>query len=261
MSAGREPFRRIALVASLVAAAFVALPFATSASSHREAPCITEEAQGRRHRLLHVPQLRGRPRGLRHARRRTTCRSRIPTAGPTTSRSTRTPATRSRSTTTATRARTSRSGSASATSSRNIALPIGHPGKRSSVCRFPLINVGPIAAGDNAALNVVETYTVDDRARRRQATFAEERGDRRRERSRSRSTTSATSRSRTTRPTPRPALYDVAHPRLRSDGRAVRRPAQGPVRRQPGRDLRPRQPHEPARARSTARPTTSRTRT
>ena len=28
------------------------------ASSHREAPFITEHAQGRRHRLLHVPQLR-----------------------------------------------------------------------------------------------------------------------------------------------------------------------------------------------------------
>src|SRR4030095_5328335 len=43
MSAGREPFRRIGLVASLVAAAFVSLPFATSASSHREAPGITKK--------------------------------------------------------------------------------------------------------------------------------------------------------------------------------------------------------------------------
>ncbi len=43
---------------------------------------------------------------------------------------------------------------------KDIALPIGAPGATKDVA-VPLINVGPIAAGNDAALNVRETYTLD----------------------------------------------------------------------------------------------------
>lgn len=43
---------------------------------------------------------------------------------------------------------------------QNIALGIGPPGNQVSVA-VPVINVGPIGAGDTSALNVIETYTVD----------------------------------------------------------------------------------------------------
>jgi hypothetical protein len=43
---------------------------------------------------------------------------------------------------------------------KNIALDVGAPGDTRSVA-VPVINVGPIAAGDTANLNVVETFEVD----------------------------------------------------------------------------------------------------
>ena len=51
--------RRALPAASLALTAWLSAGYA-DASSHREAPVITEHAEGRRHRLLHVPQLRGR---------------------------------------------------------------------------------------------------------------------------------------------------------------------------------------------------------
>ena len=42
----------------------------------------------------------------------------------------------------------------------NITLPIGAPGQQLNV-PVPVVNVGPITAGDNTALNVVESYSVD----------------------------------------------------------------------------------------------------
>ncbi len=46
------------------------------------------------------------------------------------------------------------------TERRDIALKIGAPGAQKNVA-VPVINVGPISAGNDAALNVLETYTVD----------------------------------------------------------------------------------------------------
>jgi hypothetical protein len=43
---------------------------------------------------------------------------------------------------------------------KNIALGIGPPGSQVNVA-VPVINVGQITAGDTSALNVIETYTVD----------------------------------------------------------------------------------------------------
>jgi hypothetical protein len=43
---------------------------------------------------------------------------------------------------------------------RNIALEIGPAGRQLSVA-VPVINVGPITAADSSALNVIESYTVD----------------------------------------------------------------------------------------------------
>ena len=43
---------------------------------------------------------------------------------------------------------------------RNIALPIGPAGNQKTVA-VPVINVGPISATDTSALNVIESYTLD----------------------------------------------------------------------------------------------------
>ena len=43
---------------------------------------------------------------------------------------------------------------------RNIALPIGPAGNQKTVA-VPVINVGPISASDTSALNVIESYTLD----------------------------------------------------------------------------------------------------
>ena len=60
-------------------------------------------------------------------------------------------------------------------------------------------------------------------------------------RSTSRSTTSAPRRSPTTIAYANKHIYDIDDPGLRRQRPRVRRPAQGPVRRQPRRDVRPRQ--------------------
>ena len=241
MSAGREPFRRIALVASLVAAAFVALPFATSASSHREAPGITKKPKvdgtdfymfrsyeaGREGFVTLVADylpLQDPYGGPNYFMLDPDARYEIKVDNDGDAREDITFRFRFRN------------------QSRNIALPIGDPVNPLRV-PVPLINVGPITAGDNSALNVVESYTVeivrgDDKHFLRNAATGEARFEKPVDNIGNKSL-------------PDYEAYAAAahlqrpHPGL--PGRpAVRRPAQGPVRRQPGRGLRPRERHEPA---------------
>jgi hypothetical protein len=159
MRAGRKPFRRIALVASLVAAALVALPFATSASSHREAPGITKKPKvdgtdfymfrsyeaGREGFVTLVADylpLQDPYGGPNYFTLDPDARYEIKVDNDGDAREDITFRFRFRN------------------QGRNIALPIGAPGKQVSVA-VPVINVGPITGGDNAALNVVESYTVE----------------------------------------------------------------------------------------------------
>ena len=199
-----------------------------------------DPAAGRRDRLLHVPQLRAGPRGLRDARRQ------LPAAaGPVrrpqllqarSERRLRDP----RRPTTATRSRTSRSSSGSRTTNDDNKFNVG--GKMVSI---PLVQngSGDVATPNSPALNVHETYTLDvirgprrtgaaqpvtnlDAGRHdvRQAGRLHRHQDDRATTSRTPTSTSTTS----------------AFPGCRQRPR-VRRPAQGPVRREPRRDLRPRQ--------------------
>jgi Domain of unknown function (DUF4331) len=159
MSTGRGLFRRIALPASLVAAAIVALPFATSASSHREAPGITKKPKvdgtdfymfrsyeaGREGFVTLVADylpLQDPYGGPNYFTLDPDARYEIKVDNDGDAREDITFRFRFRN------------------QSRNIALPIGAPGKQVSV-PVPVINVGPISAGDNSALNVVESYTVE----------------------------------------------------------------------------------------------------
>ena len=205
MSTGRGLFRRIALPASLVAAAIVALPFATSASSHREAPGITEKPKvdgtdfymfrsyeaGRAGfvtlvaNYLPLQDPYGGPNYFTldpdalyeiHIDNDGDAREDLTFQLPL-------PATRARRHRAADRAR------------------------QAVACRCRVINVGPIGAGDNAARSTSSRATrVDDRAAAPTASAVRERTRRPASASStSRSTTSATSRSPTTRPTPRRA--------------------------------------------------------
>ena len=129
----------------ITALAAAAIPLLATASSHREAPNITALSDRRFHRLLHVHELRGRPRTLRHAARQTTSRSGSYTAGRTILRSIRLRCTRSTSTTTAMRAEDLtfqfRFTNTLANGNQGIKLNIGPNGSQQAVA-VPLKNVG-----------------------------------------------------------------------------------------------------------------------
>jgi hypothetical protein len=159
MSPGGKLFRRIARPVALVAGVFVALPFTSSASSHREAPGITKKPKvdgtdfymfrsyepGREGFVTLVADylpLQDPYGGPNYFALDPDARYEIKVDNDGDAREDLTFRFRFRN------------------RNRNIALPIGAPGKQLSV-PVPLINVGPITAADNGALNVVENYTVD----------------------------------------------------------------------------------------------------
>jgi hypothetical protein len=159
MSPGRRLFRRIAQPVALAAAVSVALPFTTSASSHREAPGITEKPKvdgtdfymfrsyepGREGFVTLVADylpLQDPYGGPNYFTLDPDARYEIKVDNDGDAREDLTFRFRFRN------------------RNRNISLPIGAPGKQLSV-PVPVINVGPITAADNSALNVVESYTVE----------------------------------------------------------------------------------------------------
>jgi len=159
MSLGRKLYRRIARPVALAAAVSVALPLTTSASSHREAPGITKRPKvdgtdfymfrsyeaGREGFVTLVADylpLQDPYGGPNYFTLDPDARYEIKVDNDGDAREDLTFRFRFRN------------------QSRNIALPIGAPGKQVSVA-VPVINVGPISAADNSALNVVESYTVE----------------------------------------------------------------------------------------------------
>jgi len=151
--------RRIALPASLVAGALIAVPFVASASSHREAPGITKKPKvdgtdfylfrsyeaGREAFVTLVADylpLQDPYGGPNYFTLDPDARYEIKVDNDGDAREDITFRFRFRNT------------------RKNIALPIGPPGQQVSV-PVPVINVGQIAAGDTAALNVIESYTVE----------------------------------------------------------------------------------------------------
>jgi hypothetical protein len=159
MSPGRKPFRRIAQPVALAAAVSVALPFTTSASSHREAPGITKRPKvdgtdfymfrsyeaGREGYVTLVADylpLQDPYGGPNYFTLDPDARYEIKVDNDGDAREDLTFRFRFRN------------------QSRNISLPIGDPANPVRV-PVPVINVGPITAADNSALNVVESYTVE----------------------------------------------------------------------------------------------------
>jgi len=159
MSPGRVLLRRIAVPASLVAGALVALPFAASASSHREAPGITKKPKvdgtdfymfrsyeaGREGFVTLVADylpLQDPYGGPNYFTLDSDARYEIKVDNDGDAREDITFRFRFRNT------------------RKNIALPIGSPGHELNVA-VPVINVGQIAAGDTSALNVIESYSVE----------------------------------------------------------------------------------------------------
>ncbi len=159
MSPGRSLFRRIAMPVSLAASAALAAPLALQASSHREAPRITERPKvdgtdfyvfrsyepGRAAFVTFVANyipLQDPYGGPNYFALDPKARYEIKIDNDGDAREDITFRFRFRN------------------ERKNIALDIGPAGQTQSVA-VPVINVGQIMAGDTSALNVIESYSVD----------------------------------------------------------------------------------------------------